>query len=176
MKKFIVPIALFAAIGVLLWIGLSLDPRKIPSPLVGKPLPAFQLATVTDAKRVVNHEDLRGRTYLLNVWASWCTSCRQEHSLLSELAKSRVVPIVGLNYKDKRDDAMAYLAKLGNPYELILSDPEGRTGIELGVYGTPETFVIDKNGIIRHKHVGPITPEVWRNLIEPKLREAAAST
>jgi cytochrome c biogenesis protein CcmG/thiol:disulfide interchange protein DsbE len=176
MKKFIIPLVLFAAIGALLWVGLSLDPRKIPSPLVGKPLPAFKLATVADAKRVVTPEDLRGRTYLLNVWASWCTSCRQEHSLLSELAKSGVVPIVGLNYKDKRDDAVAYLAKLGNPYELILSDPDGRTGIELGVYGTPETFVIDKAGIIRHKHVGPITPEVWRNLIEPKLREAAAST
>jgi cytochrome c biogenesis protein CcmG/thiol:disulfide interchange protein DsbE len=175
MKKFIIPIVLFAAIGVLLWVGLSLDPRKIPSPLVGKPLPTFKLATVADAKRIVTNEDLRGRTYLLNVWASWCVSCRQEHPLLVQLSQSKTVPILGLNYKDKRDDAVAYLAKLGNPYEMILSDPDGRMGIELGVYGTPETFVVDKTGVIRHKHVGPITPEVWRNLIEPKLRELAAS-
>jgi cytochrome c biogenesis protein CcmG/thiol:disulfide interchange protein DsbE len=175
MKKFIIPLILFAAIGALLWVGLSLDPRKIPSPLVGKPLPAFQLTTVADAKRTVSHESLRGRVYLLNVWASWCTSCRQEHPLLIELTQAKVVPIIGLNYKDKREDAAAYLANLGNPYEMSLSDPDGRTGIELGVYGTPETFVVDKAGIIRHKHVGPITPEVWRNLIEPKLRELAAT-
>lgn len=175
MKKFAIPIALFAAIGVLLWVGLSLDPRKIPSPLVGKPLPAFQLTTVADAKRMVSHENLRGRVYLLNVWASWCGACRQEHPLLNQLAQAKAIPIIGLNYKDKREDATAWLASLGNPYEMSLSDPDGRVGIELGVYGVPETFVIDKAGVIRHKHVGPITPEVWGNIIEPKLRELVAS-
>lgn len=175
MKKYGLVIALFAAIGILLWYGLRLDPRKIPSPLVGKPLPAFQLATVADAKRVVSNESLRGRVYLLNVWASWCVACRQEHPLLNQLAQQKLVSIIGLNYKDKREDARGWLANLGNPYEMSLTDLDGRVGIELGVYGVPETFVIDKAGVIRYKHIGPITPEVWGNIIEPKLRELAAS-
>lgn len=175
MKKYAIPIGLFAAIGVLLWYGLSLDPKKIPSPLVGKPLPAFELATLADAKRVVSNETLRGRVYLLNVWASWCVACREEHPLLNELARTKAVPIIGLNYKDKREDARQWLAALGNPYEMSLADSDGRVGIELGVYGVPETFVIDKAGVIRYKQIGPINAEVWEKKLAPLLRELEKS-
>ena len=171
MKKFLIPIALFALLGVLLWAGLALDPRKIPSPLIGKPLPAFALPTVTDPRRVVGNENLRGRVYLLNVWASWCAACRQEHPLLNELARRKTVPIIGLNYKDKREDARAWLGELGDPYELSLADLDGRLGIELGVYGVPETFVIDKGGVIRYKHIGPITPAALEQKLLPLIRE-----
>jgi cytochrome c biogenesis protein CcmG/thiol:disulfide interchange protein DsbE len=175
MKKYAVVLALFAAIGVLLWVGLSLDPRKIPSPLVGKPLPAFQLATVADAKRTVTRDSLTGRVYLLNVWASWCVACRQEHPLLNQLASTKAVPIIGLNYKDRREDAAAWLGSLGNPYEMSLSDLDGRIGVELGVYGVPETFVIDRAGIIQYKQIGPITPEIWRETLEPLVRKLSAT-
>jgi cytochrome c biogenesis protein CcmG/thiol:disulfide interchange protein DsbE len=171
MKKFAIPIVLFALIGALLWYGLSLDPRKIPSPLVGKPLPAFQLPTVAEPKRVVSNESLRGRVYLLNVWASWCVACREEHPFLNELSKAGAATIIGLNYKDKREDALQWLGALGNPYEMSLADNDGRVGIELGVYGVPETFVIDKSGVIRYKQIGPISPEVWQKKLEPLLRE-----
>ncbi len=175
MKKFVIPIALFAALGLLLWKGLSLDPHKIPSPLLGKPLPAFQLPTVADPKRIVTSDSLKGRVYLLSVWASWCAACRDEHPLLNELSRAKAVTLIGLNYKDKRDDALGWLASLGNPYEMSLMDLDGRVGIELGVYGVPETFVIDKAGVIRYKQIGPITPEVWQNKIEPLLHELARS-
>ena len=171
MKRFLIPIAVFVLLGLLLAYGLKLDPRKIPSPLVGKPLPAFELASVADPKRVIRSDELRGRVYMLNVWASWCAACRDEHPLLVELAQTRAVPIVGLNYKDQRGDAMKWLAALGNPYEVSLSDLDGRAGIELGVYGVPETFVIDKSGVIRYKHIGPLTPEVWKTKLVPLLRE-----
>lgn len=176
MKKFLIPIAVFVALGLLLAYGLSLDPRKIPSPLVGKPLPAFSLPTVGDPAKRVSTEALRGQVYLLNVWASWCVSCRQEHPLLVELARQKAVPIIGLNYKDAREDALAYLRKLGDPYEFSLADIDGRIGIELGVYGTPETFLIDKDGVIRHKHVGPITPAIWQQRFQPLLAQLNEET
>lgn len=171
MKKYLVPLAIFAVLGLLLAYGLNLDPRKIPSPLIGKPLPAFSLATVADPARKVGRDDLLGRVYLLNVWASWCVACRQEHPFLNELARSKTVPIIGLNYKDKREDALAWLGSLGNPYELSLADNDGRLGIDLGVYGVPETFVIDKQGVIRYKQIGPITPEVWEQKLAPIMKE-----
>jgi cytochrome c biogenesis protein CcmG/thiol:disulfide interchange protein DsbE len=171
MKRFLIPIAVFVLLGLLLAYGLKLDPRKIPSPLVGKPLPAFALPAVADPTRTVRSEDLRGRVYLLNVWASWCAACRDEHPLLVELARARAIPIIGLNYKDQRADALKWLAALGDPYELSLSDLDGRAGIELGVYGVPETFVIDKAGVIRYKHIGPLTAEVWKTRLVPLLRE-----
>jgi cytochrome c biogenesis protein CcmG/thiol:disulfide interchange protein DsbE len=171
MKKYLVPLAIFVVLGLLLAYGLNLDPRKIPSPLIGKPLPAFSLATVADPARKVGRDDLLGRAYLLNVWASWCVACRQEHPFLNELARNRVVPIIGLNYKDRREDALGWLGSLGNPYELSLSDGDGRLGIDLGVYGVPETFVIDKQGVIRYKQIGPITPEVWEQKLAPLVRE-----
>lgn len=171
MKKYLVPLAIFVVLGLLLAYGLNLDPRKIPSPLIGKSLPAFSLTTVADPARKVGRDDLLGRAYLLNVWASWCVACRQEHPFLNKLARNKTVPIIGLNYKDKREDALGWLGSLGNPYELSLSDNDGRLGIDLGVYGVPETFVIDKQGVIRYKQIGPITPEVWEQKLAPLIRE-----
>lgn len=170
MKKYIIPLVLFVTLGLLLAYGLKLDPRMIPSPLIGKALPAFSLPTVADPARKVSREDLIGRVYLLNVWASWCVACRQEHPVLNELAQRKAVTIIGLNYKDKRQDALQWLGSLGNPYELSLSDEDGRVGIDLGVYGVPETFVIDKQGIIRYKQIGPITPEAWEQKLLPMIK------
>ncbi len=171
MKKFVVPLIIFAALGLLLAYGLNLDPRKIPSPLIGKSLPAFSLPTVADPARKVGRDDMLGRVYLLNVWASWCVACRQEHPFLNELARNKTVSIIGLNYKDKREDALGWLGSLGNPYELSLSDTDGRLGIDLGVYGVPETFVIDKQGVIRYKQIGPISPEVWEQKLLPEIQK-----
>jgi cytochrome c biogenesis protein CcmG, thiol:disulfide interchange protein DsbE len=171
MKKFLIPVSIFAVLGVLLWVGLSLNPRKIPSPLVGKPLPAFSLPALHEPKRVVTAESLRGRVYLLNVWASWCVACRQEHPVLKAIAKQKAVPLIGLNYKDKREDALAWLKEFENPYELSVVDADGRLGIELGVYGVPETFVIDKAGVIRYKYIGPVTDEAWTKTLLPLIRE-----
>ncbi|MBI5783429.1 MAG: DsbE family thiol:disulfide interchange protein [Gammaproteobacteria bacterium] len=175
MKKYVAPLILFVLLGLLLAYGLNLDPRKIPSPLIGKPLPAFSLATVADPARKASRDDLLGRAYLLNVWASWCGACRQEHPLLNELAQRKAVTIIGLNYKDKREDALEWIGSLGNPYELSLSDSDGRLGIDLGVYGVPETFVIDKQGIIRYKQIGPITEEVFAEKILPLLKQLSSS-
>ena len=171
MKKYIVPLVIFVALGLLLAYGLNLDPRRIPSPLIGKPLPAFSLTTVADPARKVSRDDLHGRVYLLSVWASWCAACREEHPLLNELTSPKAVTIIGLNYKDKREDALRWLGALGNPYELSLSDQDGRLGIDLGVYGVPETFVIDKQGVIRYKQIGPMTPEVWEQKLAPLIKE-----
>lgn len=171
MKKFIAPLILFIFLGLLLAYGLKLDPRKIPSPLIGKSLPAFSQPTVADPARRVSRDDLRGRVYLLNVWASWCVACRQEHPLLNELSRNKTIPIIGLNYKDKREDALGWLGSLGDPYELSLADPDGRLGIDLGVYGVPETFVIDKEGIIRYKFIGPLTPQAWEQQLAPLIKE-----
>lgn len=171
MKKYLIPIAAFIVIGILLWKGLSLDPRRIPSPLIGKALPDFSLARVHQPEKSVSPKDLYGRVYLLNVWASWCVACREEHPLLMEIHRTGLVPLVGLNYKDKNQDALAILERMGDPYELSLSDGNGRVGIDLGVYGVPETFVIDKQGIIRHKHIGPITEESLINEIMPIVRQ-----
>ncbi|MBI3898224.1 MAG: DsbE family thiol:disulfide interchange protein [Gammaproteobacteria bacterium] len=175
MKKFLIPIAGFVALGGLFVYALYLmqtggyNPRDIPSPLIGKPLPAFTLPVLHEPTRTVTPESLHGRAYLLNVWASWCVACRQEHPVLNELAHKKTVLIVGLNYKDQRSDALDWLDNFGNPYDLSLVDATGRTGIELGVYGVPETFVIDKNGIIRYKHIGPVTPESLAQVLLPKL-------
>jgi cytochrome c biogenesis protein CcmG/thiol:disulfide interchange protein DsbE len=171
MKKYIVPLIIFVSLGLLLAYGLKLDPRRIPSPLIGKPLPAFSLATVADPARKVSRDDLHGRVYLLSVWASWCVACREEHPLLNELTSRKAVTIIGLNYKDKREDALRWLGALGNPYELSLSDQDGRLGIDLGVYGVPETFLIDKQGVIRYKQIGPMTPDVWEQKLAPLIKE-----
>lgn len=170
MKKYLLPLAVFIALGVLLAAGLHLDPRHIPSPLIGKSLPAFSLPTVADPTGFVSRDELYGRVYLLNVWASWCVACRVEHPLLVNIAQRKLVPIVGLNYKDKREDALQSLARQGNPYELSLADRDGRLGIELGVYGVPETFVIDKQGVIRYKQIGPLTAEAWEQKLLPLIK------
>ena len=171
---FLVPLAAFFALAAMLAVGLKLDPREVPSPLIGKPAPKFALQRLDDAARTIRLDDMRGKVWVLNVWASWCVACREEHPLLVEFAKKRVVPLYGLNYKDKREDANAWLARFGNPYVASLFDDEGRVGIDFGVYGVPETFVIDQNGVIRMKHIGPLTPEVIATKLEPLLKKLDA--
>ncbi len=169
--RYLIPLVLFLALVAFLAIGLGRDPRKVPSPLINKPAPAFRLVQLKDPSRSFSSEEMRGKVSLLNVWASWCIACRDEHPMLLELARQNAIPIYGLNYKDKPSDAISWLNELGDPYVLSVSDMDGRTGIDYGVYGAPETFLIDRNGTIRFKHIGPITPEVWSKEIAPLLAE-----
>ena len=174
MKKALIPLIIFAILLGFLAVGLGLKPREVPSPLINKPAPAFSLPLLDAPKQMLSANDLRGKVWILNVWASWCVACRIEHPLLVEFAKTASVPIYGLNYKDKREDALRWLANFGNPYTRSLSDTEGLVGIDFGVYGVPETFVIDQQGVIRFKHIGPVTPEVLRDDILPLLRKLGA--
>ena len=169
--KFGIPLAVFAALVAFFAVGLTRDPREVPSPFIGKPAPAFRLQQLHQEKLAFAPEEMKGKVWLLNVWASWCASCRVEHPLLVEMARNKVVPIVGLNYKDKREDGLQWLARYGDPYTLSVSDLDGRVGIDFGVYGAPETFVIDKQGVIRYKQVGPITAEALERKILPLLRQ-----
>jgi cytochrome c biogenesis protein CcmG/thiol:disulfide interchange protein DsbE len=174
--KHLIPLAVFLVIAVFLGIGLTRDPRQLPSPFIGKPAPAFRVPQVHAADKTFSPEDMKGQVWMLNVYASWCVACREEHPLLVEIAKSNAVPLVGLDYKDKREDALKLLQQQGNPYTLSAFDADGRVGIDFGVYGVPETFIIDKQGIIRHKQIGPITPDALQNEILPliaKLKAAA---
>ncbi len=171
---FLIPLGAFIALAVILAIGLNRDPREVPSPLIDKPAPAFALTRLDDAGQTLTLADLRGKVWMLNVWASWCVACRDEHPLLVEFSKKGLLPIYGLNYKDQRDDGNAWLARMGNPYQASLFDGEGRVGIDFGVYGVPETFIIDKTGTIRMKHIGPLTPEVITKDIEPLLKKLDA--
>ena len=175
MKKFIIPIALFALLGLLLAYGLKLDPSKILSPLVGKPLPAFSLPILDKPETLFANTDLQGKVVLINVWASWCAACKQEHPVLMRMASEKRVPIIGLNYKDKRVDALRVLKADGNPYDLSIVDADGRVGIDWGVYGVPETFVIDKQGVIRYKFIGPISMEVWEKTLLPLVQKLSTS-
>lgn len=169
--RFLIPLAIFLVMAAFLAKGLKLDPREVPSPLIGKPAPGFALTRLDDADSTLRREDLLGRVWILNVWASWCGACRDEHPLLVEFSRRKIVPVYGLNYKDARRDGMAWLARFGNPYEASLFDQDGRVGIDYGVYGVPETFIIDKQGTVRMKHIGPLTPEVIQTRIEPLLKE-----
>jgi cytochrome c biogenesis protein CcmG/thiol:disulfide interchange protein DsbE len=174
MLKYLIPLVIFVVLGVFLAIGLKLNPTEIPSPFLGKPAPAFSAATLDNPQQQLTPADLQGKVWLFNVWASWCTSCRAEHPVLNELAKQQAAPIIGLNYKDAREDALNWLNRLGNPYEMSVVDPEGRIGIDWGVYGVPETFVIDKKGVIRHKHTGPVTPETVQQTLLPLIAKLQA--
>lgn len=189
--KFLVPLFLFLGLAGFLAFGLTLDPREVPSPLIDKPAPAFRLARLDDPAQQFALEDMRGKVWLLNVWASWCVACRQEHPVLVDMARRDLVPVVGLNYKEVRGDgqldvrgmaldaetalaverARDWLGEHGNPYQLSVLDIDGRVGIDFGVYGVPETFLIDGNGKIRYKHIGPITPENLQKVILPKIEE-----
>jgi cytochrome c biogenesis protein CcmG/thiol:disulfide interchange protein DsbE len=168
--RFAIPLVLFAALVAIFAIGLNRDPREVPSPFIDKPAPAFRVEQLHEPKAAFSPEEMKGKVWMLNVWASWCVSCRVEHPLLVELSRRNIVPIVGLNYKDQRADGIAWLAKFGNPYALSAWDFDGRVGIDYGVYGAPETFVIDKQGVIRHKQIGPITPEALEKKILPLIR------
>jgi cytochrome c biogenesis protein CcmG, thiol:disulfide interchange protein DsbE len=154
--------------------GLFLNPREVPSPFIGKPAPAFSLPVVGDAGNVFSPAQMKGQVWLLNVWAPWCVSCRHEHGVLMKLAQSGRVPIVGLNWKDKDREAAELLTQTGNPYFAVPDDLDGRVGIDYGVTGTPETYVIDRDGRVAMKHIGPISEEVWRDRFEPKLKELGA--
>lgn len=174
MLKYLLPLFLFVVLAVFLAIGLGLNPRQIPSPLIDKPAPGFVLPNLADAQKQVQPADFKGRVWLLNVWASWCVSCRDEHPLLLQLAKQIDAPLVGLNYKDQTDAARQWLSRLGNPYFVNVVDAEGRTGIDYGVYGVPETFVIDKRGIVRYKHTGPVEAGDIERLFVPLIQRLQA--
>lgn len=169
MFKFLIPLFLFIGLAIFLALGLGLNPKEIPSPLLDKPAPAFNLPVLGANDQSLNVADLKGQVWLLNVWASWCVSCRDEHPVLVEFAKHNPVILVGLNYKDEPTAAQQWLAKLGNPYRLSVMDQDGRTGIDYGVYGVPETFVIDKRGVIRHKHTGPVSVVDLEKTLLPML-------
>jgi cytochrome c biogenesis protein CcmG, thiol:disulfide interchange protein DsbE len=169
--RFIIPLVVFVVLVGFLAVGLKLDPREVPSPLINRPAPAFALPRLDDAAKTLRRDDLLGKAWVLNVWASWCGPCRDEHPLVLALARGKYAPIVGLNYKDAQADARGWLQQLGDPYTVSLSDTDGRIGIDYGVYGVPETFVIDKSGVIRFKHVGPLTPTVVDTRIVPLLKE-----
>lgn len=169
--RYVVPLAVFVILVVLLWRGLSLDPREVPSPFIGKPAPGFSLPTLDDPQTQLSPEDLRGQVWLLNVWASWCVSCRAEHEVVTRLVREHGLKILGLNYKDERVDAAAWLQRFGDPYFASVVDADGNVGIDWGVYGVPETFVVDKRGVVRYKHIGPVTDMSAAQSILPLVRE-----
>ncbi len=174
MLKYIVPLLLFVVLAVFLAIGLKLNPRDIPSPLIDQPAPAFSLPVLTKPEQKLSQQDLLGKVWMLNVWASWCVSCRSEHPVLNQLARLNVVTIVGLNYKDEPQAARQWLRQLGNPYTVSIMDIEGRTGIDYGVYGVPETFVIDKKGVIRYKFTGPVSQQDIEKIFLPMINTLKA--
>jgi cytochrome c biogenesis protein CcmG/thiol:disulfide interchange protein DsbE len=179
MLRYLIPLGIFIVLVVFLAIGLGRDPREVPSPLINKAAPTFRLPQLKEPSKTFSAEDMRGKVWVLNVWASWCVTCRDEHPLLIDYAKTGVVPIYGLNWKDHREDALAWLNELGDPYVLSATDLEGRVAIDYGVYGAPETYLIDQSGTIRYKHVGPVTADVWQDkflpLVQQLNREGAAS-
>src|SRR6185503_1996015 len=162
---------IFAALIVLLALGLRLNPREVPSPLIGKPAPAFELPLLDAPDKRFSQKDMLGTVWVMNVWASWCPPCLAEHPVITQLARSGLAPVVGLNYKDARDDALPWLKRNGNPYQRVVFDGEGRTGIDYGVYGVPETYVIDRQGVIRYKHIGPLTADAVQAKVLPLVKE-----
>jgi len=171
--RFWLVIAGFLVLVGLLAVGLRLDPREVPSPLIGKPAPAFELPLLQQPDKSFSQKDMLGTVWVMNVWASWCPPCLVEHPVVSELARSGIAPVVGLNYKDAREDALPWLKRNGDPFKVTVYDAAGRIAIDYGVYGVPETYVIDRNGIIRYKRVGPLTPEIAQKKLRPLIEELA---
>lgn len=171
MMRFMLPLVAFLAMAIFLFAGLSLNPRQVPSPLIDKPAPEFTMQQLHNPDMELASKDNLGKVWLLNVWASWCVACRDEHPLLVQVANAGIVPVYGLNYKDERDTAIQWLRQFGDPYTVSVVDPEGRVGIDYGVYGVPETYVIDKQGIIRHKQIGPVTVKSLQETILPLVKE-----
>jgi cytochrome c biogenesis protein CcmG/thiol:disulfide interchange protein DsbE len=161
----------FVALVVLLAVGLTLNPREVPSPLIGKPAPAFELPLLHAPEKTFTQKDMLGKVWVMNVWASWCPPCLVEHPVVTALARSGLAPVIGMNYKDAREDALPWLRRNGDPFQFSVYDEKGRIAMDYGVYGVPETYVIDAQGIIRFKHIGPLTPEVQAKKIEPLIRE-----
>ena len=170
-----IPLALFGVLVSFLAVGLTRDPRELPSPLIDKPAPRFNLPQVGAVDQRFAPADLKGQVWMLNVWASWCTACREEHPTLLEFSRTQQVMLVGLDYKDQRADALKFLARQGDPYKFSALDLDGRAGIDWGVYGVPETFVIDKQGVIRYKQVGPMTAEALQGTILPLIEKLKKS-
>ena len=174
MARFILPFVIFMIVAIFLFVGLGLNPHEVPSPLVGKPAPAFSLPQLHEPDKQFSLQDMKGKVWLFNVWASWCTACEHEHPVFMDLARQNLVPILGMDYKDKREDGIAWLRRGGDPYSLIVSDVEGRVGIDYGVYGVPETYLIDKQGVIRYKHIGMVTEKDLSEKILPLVKELQA--
>lgn len=171
MIRYLLPLAVFGLLVLVFYRGLYLDPAVVPSPLIGKPAPAFELPRLGDPRQTVSSNVLKGRVSLVNVWATWCVGCRQEHDALLAIARSGVVPIIGLNYKDERLAALAWLEQLGDPYEKSAYDEQGLAALDWGVYGAPETFLVDADGIVRFKHLGPLSLEIFESDLLPLIRE-----
>lgn len=169
--RYLIPIGLFGVLVAFFFIGLRLDPSEVPSPLIGKPAPVFDLPELKDLSQRVSNADLSGRPTLLNVWATWCAGCRQEHEMLLQLAEQGGVPIYGLNYRDERTGALRWLEQLGDPYIAVAYDPDGSGSLDWGVYGAPETFLIDPDGVVVYKHLGPMTPSAWREEFMPRMQQ-----
>ena len=170
-KYLLIPLVLFLGLVVFLLVGLRRNPHEVPSPLINKPAPAFLLPQLQEPAKTFSPESMRGKVWLLNFWGTWCVACRDEHPLLVEYAKSGALPIYGIDYKDDQAKARQWLNELGNPYTLTAFDVDGRVSIDYGVYGAPESFLIDKNGVIRFKQIGPVTEEVWHNKILPLAKQ-----
>jgi cytochrome c biogenesis protein CcmG/thiol:disulfide interchange protein DsbE len=166
-----IPIVVFVAIGAVFYRGLGLNPTYIPSPLLGKPAPAYELPTLEDPGKTTGTNDLLGKVSLVNVWATWCVGCRQEHPFLVELARQNIVPIYGVNWRDDRAAALDWLATLGDPYVASAFDTDGRVAIDWGVYGAPETFLVDRDGTVLYKHIAPLNAQVWEREFLPRIRE-----
>ena len=171
MKKLAWTLGGFIALVVMLAVGLRLNPREVPSPLIGKPAPPFELPLLNEPDKRFSQKDMLGKVWIMNVWASWCPPCLVEHPVVTRIARSGLAPVVGLNYKDTRDEALPWLKRNGDPYQLIAFDANGRIGIDYGVYGVPETYVIDRQGVIRYKHIGPLTADVVQKKVEPLVKE-----
>lgn len=169
--RFAVPLGIFFALVILLGVGLTLNPREVPSPLINKPAPLFEVPQLHEPDKTFSPKQMLGKVWMFNVWASWCVSCREEHPVLMDLARQNVVPIYGLDYKDQRSEGIRWLNQFGNPYVLSAYDAAGKVGIDYGVYGVPESYIIDKRGVIRYKHIGIVTPDIVRNKIIPLVKE-----
>lgn len=174
MMRYILPFLIFMVLAVFLYIGLGLDPHEVPSPLINKPAPAFSLPQLHDPSKQFSPQDMKGQVWLLNFWASWCVACKTEHPVFMALARQNIVPVYSVDYKDKRENGQDWLRDGGDPYVMSVSDMDGRIGIDYGVYGVPETYVIDKQGIIRYKQIGPVTQQNLREKILPLVAELQA--
>jgi cytochrome c biogenesis protein CcmG/thiol:disulfide interchange protein DsbE len=174
--KLFLPVLVFFALAILLWRGLYLDPRTLPSVLIDKPLPEFEIKTVELGDTLVGKADLPDEPFILNIWGSYCLPCLQENPILMEAKEQGLVPIVGVNYRDKLNLAQLWLDDNGSPFEFSLLDEDGRLGINLGVYGAPETFLVDGNGVIRYKHIGVIDYETWEDEIIPAIKAVKAES
>jgi cytochrome c biogenesis protein CcmG/thiol:disulfide interchange protein DsbE len=170
MSKYI-PIGLFVVLVGFLYVGLDLDPKKLPSPLIGKKFPEVVINDFATGQEFKSTEYLKGKVTMVNVWASWCITCRAEQAMINKISQENNINMVGINYKDEKEDALQYLDILGNAYDSIIYDRDGKLSLELGVYATPETFIVDKNGIIKFKHIGEITSQNWEKVILPKVQE-----